>query len=92
MVNGTPSDDHSLKISIENLRLRDDDGNHNSDQMNDINVSQNLKQERKTNNGDVLPRNQKIQWDWWSHVYSLGQCHCERRAGTTQQYLASRGC
>ena len=45
---------------MENLRLRDDNGNYNSDQMNDIKVSQILKAEVKSNNGDVFPRNKKI--------------------------------
>ena len=45
VVNGTPSEDHSLWISMENLRLRDDHGNHKKDQMNDIDVKQNLKPE-----------------------------------------------
>ena len=60
MVDGTQREDHSLKISMENLRLRDDNGNYNSDQMNDIKVSQILKAEVKSNNGDVFPRNKKI--------------------------------
>ena len=48
MVDGTQREDHSLKISMENLRLRDDNGNYNSDQMNDIKVSQILKAEVKS--------------------------------------------
>ena len=60
MVDGTQREDHSLKISMENLRLRDDNGNYNSNQMNDIKVSQILKAEVKSNNGDVFPRNKKI--------------------------------
>ena len=60
MIDGTQREDHSLKISMENLRLRDDNGNYNSDQMNDIKVSQILKAEVKSNNGDVFPRNKKI--------------------------------
>ena len=55
VVDGTQSEDYSLWISIENLRLRDDHGNHNKDQMDDINFSQNLKPEARLNNGDVLP-------------------------------------
>ena len=61
MVDGTQREDHSLKISMENLRLTDDNGNYNSDQMNDIKVSQILKAAVKSNNGDVFPRNKKIQ-------------------------------
>ena len=57
VVGGTQSEDHILQISMENLRLRDDHGNHNRDQMDDNNVSQNLKPGLKSNNGDVLPQN-----------------------------------
>ena len=57
VVDGTTSEDHSLRISMENLRLRDDHGNHSKDQMDDIDVSQNLKPEARSNNGDVLPQN-----------------------------------
>ena len=57
VVDGTQSEDHSLQIIMKNLRLRDDYSNHNKDQMDDINVSQNLKQEARSNNGDVLPQN-----------------------------------
>ena len=40
VVDGTPSEDHGLqKICMEILRLRDDHGNYNKDQMDDINVS-----------------------------------------------------
>ena len=53
VVDGTSSEDHSLQISMENLRLRDDHGNHSEDQMDDIDVSQNLKPEARSNNGDV---------------------------------------
>ena len=48
---------HQVRISIENLRLRDDHGNHSKDQMDDIDVSQNLKPEARSNNGDVLSQN-----------------------------------
>ena len=47
---------------MESLRLRDDLGNHNRDQMDDINVTQNLKLEVKSNNGDVLPQNKLQSW------------------------------
>ena len=57
VVDGTQSEDHSLRISMESLRLRDDYGSHNKDQMDDIDVSQNLKPEARSNNGDVLPYN-----------------------------------
>ena len=57
MVDGTPSEDHSLGISMENLRFRDDHGNHRKDEMDDIDVIQNLKPEARSNNGDVLPQN-----------------------------------
>ena len=51
VVDGTPSENHSLqKICMEILRLRDDHGNYNKDQMDDINVSQNLKPEATSNN------------------------------------------
>ena len=56
VVDGTQSENHSLRISMENLRLKDDHGNLNRDQMDDIDVSQNLKPEVRSNNG-VLPRN-----------------------------------
>ena len=56
-VDGTQGKNHSLRISMENLRLRDDHGNHNKDQMDDIDISQNLKPEARSNNGDVLPHN-----------------------------------
>ena len=55
VVDGTPSEDHSLQISMENLRLRDDHGNPSKDQMDDVNVDENLKPEARANNGDVLP-------------------------------------
>ena len=54
---GTQSEDLSTQISMENLRIRDNHGNHNRDQMDDINVSQNLKPEVKSNNGGVLRQN-----------------------------------
>ena len=57
VVDGTQSEDHSLRISMENLRLRDDHGNHSRDQMDDINVSQKLKPEVGSNNGNVLLQN-----------------------------------
>ena len=57
MVDGTQSEDHSFWICMENLILRDDHGNHNKDQMNDIDVSQNLNPKARLNNGDVLPHN-----------------------------------
>ena len=57
VVDGTQSEDHSLRISMENLRLRDDHGNHSRDQMNDIDVSQKLKPEVGSNNGNVLLQN-----------------------------------
>ena len=57
VVDGTQSEDHSLRISMGNLRLRDHHGNHNKDQMDDIDISQNLKPEARSNNGDVLPHN-----------------------------------
>ena len=57
VVDGTQSEDHSLRISMESLRLRDDYGSHNKDQMDDIDVSQNLKPEARSNNGDILPKN-----------------------------------
>ena len=56
VVDDTQSEDYSLCINMENLRLRDDHGNHNKDQMNDIDVSQNLKPEARSNNG-VLHQN-----------------------------------
>ena len=57
VVDGTQSEDHSLRISMENLRLRDDHGNHSRDQMDDIDVSQKLKPEVGSNNGNVLLQN-----------------------------------
>ena len=57
VVDGTQSEDYSFRISMDNQRLRDDHGNHNKDQMNDIDVSQNLKSEARSNNGDILPQN-----------------------------------
>ena len=57
VVDGTQIEDHSLRISMENLRLRDHHGNHDKDQMDDIDISQNLKPEARSNNGDVLPHN-----------------------------------
>ena len=62
VVDGAQSEDRSLRISMENLRLRDDLGNHSRDQMADINVTQNLKLEVKSNNGDVLPQNKLQSW------------------------------
>ena len=41
----------SLQIRMGNLRLKDDQGNHNKDQMDDIET------EARSNNGDVLPQN-----------------------------------
>ena len=57
VVDGTQSEDHSLRISMENLTLRDDHGNHSRDQMDDIDVSQKLKPEVGSNNGNVLLQN-----------------------------------
>ena len=57
VVDGTQSEDYNLHFSMENLRLRDDHGNHNKDQMDDDDVSENLKSEARSNNGDVLPQN-----------------------------------
>ena len=57
VVYGTQSEDHSLRISMENLRLRDDHGNHSRDQMDNIDVSQKLKPELGSNNGNVLLQN-----------------------------------
>ena len=64
VVDGTQSENRSLRIRMESLRLRDDLGNHNRDQMDDINVTQNLKLEVKikSNNGDVLPQNKLQSW------------------------------
>ena len=54
VADGTEHEGHSLRVSIENLRLRNDHGNHNNridhgnhnkDQMDDIVISQNLKPE-----------------------------------------------
>ena len=30
---------------------------------------------------------QIIQWGWWPHVFLSEPYHCERRSGTTQQYV-----
>ena len=57
VVDGTQSEDHSLQISMENVRLRDDHDNRNRYQMDDVDISQNLKPEVRSNNGDVLPQN-----------------------------------
>ena len=57
MVDNTQSEDYSLCISMENLRLKDDHNNHNKDQMNGIDVSQNLKPEPRSCNGGVLLQN-----------------------------------
>ena len=57
VADSTQSEDHSLRISMENLRLRDDHGNHSRDQMDDIDVSQKLKTEVGSNNGNVLLQN-----------------------------------
>ena len=57
VVDGTQSENHGLWISMENFRLTDDHGNHNRDQMDDINISQNLKPEVRSNSGDTLPQN-----------------------------------
>ena len=54
VVDGTQSKDCSLRVSMENLRLTDDHGNHNKDQ---IDVSQNLKPEARSTNGNVLHQN-----------------------------------
>ena len=59
VVDGTQSENHSLRISMENLRFKDDHVNLNRDQMDDIDVSQNLKAEVRSNNG-VLPRNKLL--------------------------------
>ena len=70
VADGTQSEDHSLQISVENLRLQDDHGNHNIDQMDDINISQNLKPEVRSNNGDVLTQNklrQVLEPKVWVH-------------------------
>ena len=56
VVEGTPSEDHSLRISMENLKLKDNHRNQNRDQMDDVDVSQNLKPEARSDNGDVLPQ------------------------------------
>ena len=56
-MDGTQSKNHSLPISMENFRRRNDHGNDNRDQMDDINVSQNLKPEVRSNNDDVLTQN-----------------------------------
>ena len=42
---------------MENLKLRDDHGNHNRDQMDDDGVSQSLKPQARSNNGNILPEN-----------------------------------
>ena len=57
VADSTQSEDHSLRISMENLRLRDDHGNQSRDQMDDIDVSQKLKPEVGSNNGNVLLQN-----------------------------------
>ena len=57
VVDGTQSEDYNLHFSMENLRLRDDHRNQNKDQMDDDDVSENLKSEARSNNGDVLPQN-----------------------------------
>ena len=62
MTDGTLSEDHNLRISMENVRLRDDHGNHNKDQMDDIDVSQNLKPGPRSNNSDVLPQDKSRQF------------------------------
>ena len=61
VVDGTPSEDHSLRISMENLKVRDDHDNHNRDQMDDVGFSQNLKPETRSNNGHVLPQNKLME-------------------------------
>ena len=45
MVHGTPSDDHIILISMEEFKLRDDHGNYNRDQMDNVGVSKSLKPE-----------------------------------------------
>ena len=45
MVHGTPSDDHIILISTEEFKLRDDHGNYNRDQMDNVGVSKSLKPE-----------------------------------------------
>ena len=40
---------------MESLKLRNDHGNHNRDQMDCVGVSQNLKPGARSNTGDVLP-------------------------------------
>ena len=57
MVDGTPCEDHSLRIRIGNFRPRDDHGNHNKNQTYGMDVSQNLEPEARANNGDVLRQN-----------------------------------
>ena len=57
VVDGTQGEDHSFWICMENLILRYEYGNYNKDQMDDIDVSQNLKPKVRLNNGDVLPHN-----------------------------------
>ena len=57
VVDGTQSEDHSLRISMENLRLIDDHGNHNKDQMDYIDVSQILKPKVISNTGYILAHN-----------------------------------
>ena len=57
VVDGKSSVDHSLQISMQNLRLRDDHGNHKKDQMDDTGASQNLKPEARANSSYVLPEN-----------------------------------
>ena len=57
VVDGTQSEDHSLRVSMENLRLIDDHGNHNKDQMDYIDVSQILKPKVISNTGYILAHN-----------------------------------
>ena len=57
VVDGTQSEDHSLRISLENLRLIDDHGNHNKDQMDYIDVSQIQKPKVISNTGYILAHN-----------------------------------
>ena len=54
VVDGAQSEDHSLLISMENLRLIDDHGNHNKDQMDYIDVSQILKPKVISNTGYIF--------------------------------------
>ena len=57
VVDGKSSVDHSLQISMQNLRLRDDHGNHKKDQMDDTGASKNLKPQVRANSSYVLPEN-----------------------------------